>query len=94
MHYRRFERTGSINRRTENHGLSFRSEYGIWKSVKARGCEMYPPWAESFLTFLAAIGPRPSLRHRLTRTDRKRGYFPGNVSWITKEIANDELVRK
>lgn len=37
------------------------------------------------MTFLAAMGPRPSPLHSLERLNNNKGYEPGNVVWATKK---------
>ena len=74
------------------------SEYRIWTGIIARcenpasrafpryggrGIGICDEWRNSFPTFLAAVGPRPSNSHTLDRIDNDRGYEPGNVRWAT-----------
>lgn len=72
------------------------SEYHVWANIKTRVLNpnrrgasryrklgMYKPWIERFELFLHAIGPRPSPKHSVDRIDNNKGYFPGNVRWVT-----------
>ena len=75
-------------------------EYGVWLQMKnrctnpnnrawpnygGRGITVCPQWVDSFDTFLADVGPRPSARHTIGRIDNDQGYFPDNVEWQTWE---------
>lgn len=50
---------------------------------------------KDFQEFLAALGPRPSLRHSVERINNDGHYEPGNVRWATKkeQAANRRLRR-
>lgn len=82
----------------EQHGLTKTPEYGIWKSMKqrcfnknayswplygGRGISVCREWVESFSSFLAHIGPRPSSALSVDRIDNDGDYEPGNVRWAT-----------
>jgi hypothetical protein len=76
------------------------SEYRIWcgmiqrctnPNVKAfgryggRGIRVCDEWRNSFETFLAHVGPRPSTDYSIDRYPNKDGnYEPGNVRWATQ----------
>ena len=75
-------------------------EYLCWMAMKARcnnpkhesypmygakGIKVCPEWEQSFKAFLAAVGPRPTLKHSLDRKIGTLGYFPGNVRWATSK---------
>lgn len=49
-----------------------------------RGIEVYQEWRESFASFLAHIGKKPSQSHTLERVNSNKGYEPGNVRWATR----------
>jgi len=76
-----------------------RPEYAIWQgmvqrctnprrrcygSYGGRGITVCDRWRDSFESFLADIGPRPSMAHSLDRIDNAKGYEPGNVRWATR----------
>lgn len=48
-----------------------------------RGITIYEGWRESFESFVAAVGYRPSPNLSLDRIDGNKGYVPGNVRWAT-----------
>lgn len=54
-------------------------------SYGGRGILVCQRWRESFATFLADVGGRPSKAHSLDRFPNMNGnYEPGNVRWATK----------
>jgi hypothetical protein len=74
-------------------------EYDIWISIKARcvardrrtrrnyldrGITVCQRWAESFETFLADMGPRPTPQHTIERRNGSLGYQPDNCCWATR----------
>ncbi len=50
-----------------------------------RGIEVCQRWRDSFVDFMADVGPRPSLAHEIDRIDNEKGYAPGNVRWATSK---------
>lgn len=51
-----------------------------------RGILVCERWRESFETFLADVGPRPSPKHSIDRhPDPNGNYEPGNVRWATQK---------
>jgi hypothetical protein len=48
----------------------------------ARGIRVSERW-DDFTTFIADVGPKPSLRHSLDRIDNEGDYEPSNVRWAT-----------
>ena len=88
-------KTGGARR----HGMSESPEYAAWRNMRARcedaqhpafadyggrGIRVCPAWSVSFEAFLADMGPRPTARHSLERSDNDGGYAPGNCVWATK----------
>lgn len=55
-----------------------------YKNYGARGVIVCGRWRESFASFLADVGQRPSAKHSLDRIDRLGDYEPGNVRWATR----------
>lgn len=49
----------------------------------AQGVAVCRRWRESAGTFVADVGERPTPRHRLELLNKKRGFRPGNVRWVT-----------
>lgn len=83
-----------------SHGASmveseFRSTYVVWCAMKSRcksqkryvskGISVCDRWAESFESFLADMGKRPSARHTIDRRDNSGNYTPDNCRWATKK---------
>lgn len=55
-----------------------------WEDYGGRGISVCDRWRESFVTFYADMGARPSAAHSLDRYPNNDGnYEPGNVRWAT-----------
>lgn len=89
------------------HGMSDDPIYDCWINIKARcekpehpnyhqyggrGIKICEQWKNSFATFYADIGSKPSKRHTLDRIDVNGDYEPTNCRWIT--IQEQQLNRR
>jgi hypothetical protein len=60
-----------------------------------RGITIAPAWVESYETFLADIGRKPSPSHSLDRIDVNGDYEPTNCRWATQKVQkNNRTVRR
>lgn len=81
------------------HGMHKSPEYQAWLDMRrrcgnpthkdyrhygGRGITVCPAWLQSFNTFLADMGSRPT-GLTLERIDNDRGYEPGNCKWATRK---------
>lgn len=81
------------------HGAAVSPEYSSWRSLRdrcenpnnkrfadygGRGIALCDRWRNSFLEFLADMGPRPP-GTSIDRKDNDRGYEPGNCRWATRK---------
>lgn len=80
---------------------SAESEYGCWLKIRqrcenpncpdykdygARGISVCGQWRESFETFLADMGKKPSLDLSIHRLDNNQGYHPANCVWADDAV--------
>lgn len=68
----------AMRERCVSPGSSSYERYG------ARGICVCQEWQDSFESFVASVGERPSPDHSLERIDNNKGYEPGNVWWATR----------
>jgi hypothetical protein len=66
-----------------------------YQDYGGRGISVCKAWAESFETFLADMGQRPSSKHTIERNDTNKNYEPGNCRWATVlEQANNKRTNR
>lgn len=84
---------------SSTHGQSKTPEYRVWAGIKrrclnkndrsfrdygGRGITICQQWSDSFESFLADMGLRPTAQHSIDRIDNAKGYEPGNCRWVTR----------
>jgi hypothetical protein len=56
-----------------------------WLRYGGAGIRICDKWRNSYETFLADMGRRPSSNHSIDRIENARGYEPGNCRWATSK---------
>lgn len=89
-------------------GRSVTPEFQAWAGMKGRcsnpndakyhryggrGIYVCERWANSFDTFFADMGPRPSPRHSVDRIDLDGPYSPGNCQWAEPKVQSRNTSR-
>lgn len=92
-------RSEFIAARNTTHDAAYSHDYNLWSHIRqrcenpkntqyknygGRGILMCERWRNCFSTFIADMGPRPSLSHSIDRIDVNGNYEPGNCRWIKK----------
>ncbi len=82
------------------HGMTYSPEYGIWSHIidrccnqscpafpyyGGRGIKMCDQWRSSFKQFYTDMGPRPSPKLTIDRTNNDGNYEPNNCRWATRK---------
>lgn len=98
----------SFRENNTTHGKSKWPEYSVWKGLRKRchgrspekhygerGISVCKEWMESFESFIADVGRRPSSKHSIERKDVNGNYCPENCYWATaKEQALNKRATK
>jgi hypothetical protein len=59
----------------------YNSNDSYWYNYGGDDVGVYEPWINDFSAFLAAVGPKLSPAHSLSRKNDTGNYEPGNVLW-------------
>jgi len=93
-------RKATASRLRKTHGLTSSPEYVAWQLMKdrclnprnpafeyygGRGIVVCDSWRNSFETFLAEMGEKPTPLHTLERKDGSKGYSIDNCVWATRK---------
>jgi hypothetical protein len=83
MHTRRLQRHGVLeSERFDKWGHTTKHPlYDSYRWITRNYAEQIDPRWGDFWKFVADVGERPSAKHRLVRTDRRKPFSPENVHW-------------
>jgi hypothetical protein len=56
-----------------------------YKDYGGRGIQVCERW-RTFDNFMNDMGPRPTPKHTIERSDNEKGYIPGNCYWATRDV--------
>lgn len=66
-----------------------------YKKYGAKGVFVCDAWRESFANFIKDMGPKPSKKHSLDRSDPHGNYTPENCRWVLPTVqARNKRVNK
>lgn len=68
--------------------------YKAYSRYGGRGIKVCEQWINSFETFIADVGLRPSPKHSLNRIDNDGNYEPANVSWAMDDFEQMNNTRR
>ena len=83
-HTRNYQQTPEYRAWTAMKTRCLNPNVKCYKWYGGRGIRIHTPWIDSFATFFAYVGRKPSPKHTLDRIDGNGDYCPGNVRWATQ----------
>lgn len=102
--------SAALIKRNTKDGLRFHPMYNMWAKMKDRCCNeknksfkdyggrgivVCERWRDSFKSFIADMGERPTIKHEIDRIDNDGNYQPGNCRWVLRlENARNKSTNK